>query len=204
MGNQLKEFIENNLIVFTRDLFRDYNYFCKSPFVDEKWYWSNNSFITIGEHIRDKNLKDGMSKTQWFQFSVENGKIFIRVVQEGMLDFQSRLIYRYEGVFLANNIQYNPADPSFYTMIEQALDKAQQKLQYGKQKQEEPKDDKTLKAKPQTLELIGQIYKDGFGNLWVMKEQKCYRLVDLAGNHLSESRALKPVENSTGYQAKKH
>lgn len=194
MSNQLNYDIENNLIVFTRSINKDYDYVCKSPLVKENWYSEKNGFIDMGEKIRIDHLKFELEKTEWFKFSIENGNIFIRVVSDGMEDWCGRPIFRYEGAFLPKNIQYDI--PNIIPIIENALDKTQQRLGYGIQKHNEIQNDISSESIPQNLNLIGEIFSDSNGNLWVIKEEKHYKLIDLAGNHLSESNALKNIENN--------
>ncbi len=182
----LELIIEENIMIYTRDLNSDYNFTYKNNNIDS---FTETRFISLGnDSLHEISSTENISS--WKIFRQENGVIFIRAVITDDTDMFSRIIYRFEGVFLTYNTFYKYSEDVIINTLENVLESILVK----------PKDDKYSNVEIQEintpqLTLIGELYKDEFGQLWVTRNGNYYKLVDFAGNNLMEENSLKRVKN---------
>ena len=183
----LELIIEENIMIYTRDLTSDYNFTYKNNNIDS---FTETRFISLGnDSLHEIDSTENISS--WKIFRQENGVIFIRAIITNDIDMFSRIIYRFEGVFLTYNTFYKYSEDVIINTLENVLESILNN---------NTEDNKYLNAAIQeinTPELtsIGELFKDEFGQLWVNKNGNYYKLVDFAGNHLMEENSLKREKN---------
>ena len=183
----LELIIEENIMIYTRDLTSDYNFTYKNNNIDS---FTETRFISlVNDSLHEIDSTENISS--WKIFRQENGVIFIRAIITNDIDMFSRIIYRFEGVFLTYNTFYKYSEDVIISTLENVLESILHN---------NTEDDKYLNAETQeinTPELtsVGELFKDEFGQLWVNKNGNYYKLVDFAGNHLMEENSLKREKN---------
>ena len=100
----LKQLIEENITVYTKTENSQYNYYFKSPLIEEK---EMKKIKIDGFKIANKFLKDKKGKTEWFKIDTKEGILIFRSVNDGKRDNQNEDIIRIEGSILPSNIIYN-------------------------------------------------------------------------------------------------
>jgi hypothetical protein len=99
------KFISENIIVYTRSGNDEYKYFYKSPNVNEKYYNDGEKSLTcFANMFYQSEIDNGYGKSSWHYLGVENGCLLLRVVMDGRIDEQYRLIRRIEGAFFPKDI----------------------------------------------------------------------------------------------------
>ena len=181
--------IEENIIVYTRDLTSDYNFIHKNNNLDNL---TETRFIALGNDLLHE-IPSNQNVSSWKIFRQDNGCIFIRSIITNETDMFNRIIYRFEGVVLPYNEFYKYSESVIISTLENVL-----KNILDNSPKREICSNNSLKNKeinnPQ-LTFIGEIFKDEFEQLWVTKNGKYYKLVDFVGNHLMEEHSLKRFKN---------
>jgi len=104
----LEEQFKKNVFVMTRDQVKDYYWITSPMMIDKKSLLTKMNDLFIQLH------KNGIFTSEWYRSSLNGQKFVFRVVIDGRLDSYGRLIRRYEGMVLDNEISVSIADLENY------------------------------------------------------------------------------------------
>lgn len=179
MVYNLKEIIEENVMVFTRTLGKDYQWFYY-PF--DKETASINKVVDIMEYV-NLTMRGDQSRSEWQHFNGKSGTIILRRVEDGRTDMHSRPIRRIEGTFLPREVRDSKDCPNrdeIYEVLEQVLTQKQiESNNYGYGQLDKylsrHHENKVDEGQP-NLERLGDLYQDEAGNLFAVMNGDTYAI----------------------------